>query len=98
MFGWLRVWQVGKQGAVMRTDDIFVEQSEQGSSELAIAVSLEMFERQSAGDNLAPGVGFAFGLFVAGLEGFQLGIDLVTFLAKEFEPVGRGWVWHRSWS
>jgi hypothetical protein len=55
-----------------------------------------MFERQGTGDNLAPGIGFAFGLFVAGFEGFQLGIDLIAFLAEEFEPVGGGSAWHVS--
>ena len=70
MFGCLRVWQVGKQSAVMGTDDIFVEQAEQGSAELAVAISFEMFQRESASDDLTPGIGFSFGLFVAGLEGF----------------------------
>jgi hypothetical protein len=92
----LWIWQVGKQGAVMGADDIFIEQAEQGSAELAVAIFFEMFQRQSAGDNLAPGIGFAFGLFVAGFEGFQLGIELIAFLAEEFEPVGRGWAWHCS--
>jgi hypothetical protein len=77
-------------------DDIFIEQPEQGSGELAVAVSLEVFESKSAGDDLAPGVGFAFGLFVASFEGFQLGIELIAFLAEEFEPVGRGSAWHCS--
>ena len=98
MFGCLRVWQVGKQRAVMGADDIFVEQAEQGSAELAVAISFEMFESKGAGDDLAPGIGFAFGLFVAGFEGFQLGIDLVTFFAEEFEPVGRGGARHLSGS
>lgn len=80
----------------MRPDDIFVEEPEQGSGELAVAVSLEMFESEGAGDDLAPGIGFSFGLFVARFEGFQLGIDLVTFLAEEFEPVGGGSAWHCS--
>lgn len=80
----------------MRPDHVLIEQPEQGSGELAVTVSLEMFEREGAGDDLAPCVGFAFGLFVAGLEGFQLGIDLVAFLAEEFEPIGGGSAWHCS--
>jgi hypothetical protein len=92
----LRDRQVGKQYPVMRPDDVLIEQPEQGSGELAVAVSLEMFQREGAGDNLAPGIGFTFSLFVAGFESFQLGIDLVTFLAEEFEPVGGGSAWHCS--
>jgi len=80
----------------VRPDNIFIEQPKQGSGELAVAVSLEVFQRKGAGDNLAPGIGFAFGLFVAGFESFQLGIDLVTFLAEEFESVSGGSAWHCS--
>ena len=52
----------------MRPHDILVEQPEHDAAELAVAVGLEMFERQGAGDNLAPGIGFTLGLLVARLE------------------------------
>ena len=47
-----------------------------------------MFQSEGAGDNFAPGIGFAFGLLVAGFEGPQLGIELIAFFAESFEPVG----------
>lgn len=87
--GALRVWQIGEQRPVMRADDILIEQAEHDAAKLAVAVSLEMFERQSAGDDLASGIGFSFSLFVSGFKGLQLGVDLIASLAEEREPVGR---------
>ncbi len=66
------------------------------AAELAVAVFLEMFQRERAGDDFAPGIGFAFGLLLAGFERLQLGVELVAFLPQEFEPVGGGLARHRS--
>ena len=80
----------------MRADDILIEQTEHDAAELAVAISLEMFQREGAGDDLAPGIGFSLGLFVAGFQGSQLGVDLVASLAEEGEPIGRASARHRS--
>ena len=52
----------------MRAHDIFVEQPEDDAVKFGAGVFLVMFQRQGAGDDLAPGVSLAFGLFVAGFE------------------------------
>jgi hypothetical protein len=84
----IRRGQVWKQRAVMRTDDVFVEEAEHDAGEFAVAVFLEMLEGEGTGDDFAAGIGLAFGLFVAGFERLQLGVELVAFFLEEFEAVG----------
>ena len=49
-----------------------------------------MLAPKRAEDDFAPGVGFAFGVLVAGFESSQLGVELVAFFAEDFEPIGGG--------
>jgi hypothetical protein len=57
-----------EQRAIVRTEDVLVEQPEQDTVKFGVWVFLVMFQRQGSGDDLAPGIGFALGLFVAGFE------------------------------
>ena len=59
-------------------------------------VLIVMFQSQGAGDDLAPGIGFAFCLLVAGFESSELGVELLAFFAEGFEAIGGRFAGHRS--
>jgi len=67
----------------MRPHDVLVEQTEHDAAELAVAIFLEVFQRQYPGDDLAAGIGLAFALLSTGFERLQLGVELIAFLAQE---------------
>ena len=76
--------EFGEERTVMGAHDIFVEEPEDDAMKFGVGIFLVMFQSEGAGDDFAPGIGFALGLLVAGFEGSQLGIELLAFFAEEF--------------
>ena len=89
-----RITKEVEQRTVVRPDYIFIEEPKQHAGEFRLTVCGKMLQREGPGDDLAAGIGLALDLFLPGVKRTELGVELVAFLAKEFDLIGGRAAWH----